>query len=265
MYDAVSVHRALSWLSWAVVASGCPPTPPPLPALTSPAHAACEHLWLWPSPQRGRPEGTVLTVSEQHLAMKGEHWEINTPDSLLLIWNDLSIFYPLMQHYPTGLTLVAHSGKLLDYMLLILGTSLCSPIIILSWDHLPEKLLAFFFFFPNSCFRIQAKANWLLFLVFWGQIVWNVKMLLSFLICCYTFCLILCHIPSMLPGYILFQNRHGIINKPPWPRRHKWVIDTWIKSPSFILGNRCNDNPILYLLKSFFPRSSKCFLWIPCG
>ena len=39
--------------------------------------------------------------------------------------------------------------------------------------------------------------------------------------------------------------------------------DTWLESPSSILGNRCNDKPTLYLLKPFLLRSSKCSLYSP--
>lgn len=89
------------------------------------------------------------------------------------------------------------------------------------------------------------------------------KLLLSF-ICCHVFCLIPCHLPPVLPVITLWKQTR-ITNEPPWPRRRQGIIDTWIESPLSLLGIRCNDNHILYLLKPFLPRSSKCSLCIPCG
>lgn len=146
------------------------------------------------------------------------------------------------------------SGKLLAYILLILHSSLSSshsPLALLGItsqaNHLHSNLDLRICFWGNPKLRQLSYSSW----ASEGEPFEMYKLLIPFLICCHIFCFILCHFFSMLP----ISN----LSKQTWnykwtflTQRHKGIIDTWIKSPSSILGNRCNDNNILYLLNLSF-------------
>lgn len=165
------------------------------------------HLWApvalaQSSAKQARGQGAHC-LCEHHLAMKDEHWEIwyipQIPHSSSgMTW----AYSTLWCSYPTGLNLSGPQCKLLDYMLLTLGTSLCSPIILLSFLISPPR--------KTTCVQIPILGSKLRQTVcsFWsseGELFEMYKMLLSFFIWCYTFCLILCHISSMVPGYTLLK------------------------------------------------------------
>lgn len=101
---------------------------------------------------------------------------------------------------------VAPRGELFDYTLLILGTFfvLFSFPTSTSWDHLLSKLFAIRSL-PQDLLLGESKLSQPSYssLSFEGEPFEMYKLLISFLICCHIFCLILCHFLSVLPIYNL--------------------------------------------------------------
>lgn len=120
--------RGLYMTLVALIASGYPPAPttPPqhAPSQYTPAAGTCDSA---PDPQWGRPEGQAVPVSESRLCHEGGTLGDKCSRFLTLPWNDSRhILYPITPLIQQDWPSIFHSGELLDYAWMTLGTCLCS-------------------------------------------------------------------------------------------------------------------------------------------
>lgn len=219
VYDAANAHRAFLWLLRSLVASEYPlattKSPQCLPFQYMPSSSICDSAL---SPQRGRPDGQGAHVSgsnpsHEGWALEDKYYRSLTPH-VEWRWGIFHLTAPELvtqQDWPS----VAHSGGLLDDVLLTLGTSRPS-------SHSPLITSQINYLHSNPCLGLCLWEN-----LNYGSLPVLPGLLrvnhLKCMNCLHHFSssAVLSVLSYAIYLSVIFQNRHKVKNKPPWPRKHK--------------------------------------------